>query len=98
MNTIKKTNWFANEMETHKTSIEFKQEYHLLNITEQILEIMDQHNISRQNLAEDLGYSLDYIAKLFNGDVDITLNTFARIADALDCNIDISLYETNNDQ
>ena len=90
MNHIKKSNWFANEMETHKTSIEFKQEYLLLNITEQILNIMEQQNIRHKDLAEKLGYSDAYVGRLLNGDVDITLNILTRIANVLDYHVDIS--------
>jgi transcriptional regulator with XRE-family HTH domain len=52
---------------------------------------MKSRGITRTALAEKLGTSRAYITKILRGDTNFTLESMARVAQALDCEINFEL-------
>jgi len=92
---MKRHGWFKEEWERARDTFEYKLEGLELEVTERILEIMDQKNISRTQLAERLGVSKPAVSRLFNSGSNMTLKRLLTIAEALDqeLRIDLSPYE-----
>jgi plasmid maintenance system antidote protein VapI len=62
-----------------------------MQVTEQILEIMREKNISRTDLARSLGCSKAFVTKLFSGTANVTIETMARMALAVDSEVHIQV-------
>ena len=75
----------------------FVEEGLILDATEAICETLEKHGMSRANLADRLGESEAYVTQLLNGSSNMTLRTFASIADALDMVPKIELREHASD-
>jgi len=61
----------------------FEAERLILEATELILELMEDENVTRTELAERLGKSKGHVSQLLNGDRNMTLRTLAEISYAL---------------
>jgi len=60
----------------------------LFDIFENILAIMKEKNITKAELAKRLGKSKSYVSRLFHGNSNLTILTLARIAKAIDVDIE----------
>jgi transcriptional regulator with XRE-family HTH domain len=88
---MKAYGWFKDEWERARDTFEYKLEGLELEVTEKILEIMEQKDISRSQLAERLGVSKAAISKLFNNGSNMTLKRLLTIAEALEQELRVSL-------
>ncbi len=70
---------------------EFVLEGMLWDINDQIARAMKKQNISRAELARRLDTSRSYVTKLLRGTTNVTLQSLARVAIALESEISISL-------
>jgi transcriptional regulator with XRE-family HTH domain len=62
-----------------------------IRFTEELIARMKSCGITRTALAEKLGTSPAYITKILRGDTNFTLESMARVAQALDCEINFEL-------
>lgn len=83
--------WLNKYEEKYKDDPEYIAEGIFLETVEQILAVMDYHNISKSELAERMGVSRAYISKLFNNSTNLTLETLAKIGLALGVPIGITV-------
>lgn len=81
--------WFNDMIEESRGTLEFRLEALEIKVTERILEIMEEKNVSRSELAEKLSVSRAAITKLFRDGSNMTLKRLLGIACALDSEIDI---------
>lgn len=81
--------WFKDMIEESRDTMEFRLEALEIKVTERILEIMEEKNVSRSELAEKLSVSRAAITKLFRDGSNMTLKRLLGIACALDSEIDI---------
>lgn len=72
-------------------SIEYKLEWVILDITEQIADCMKTKDLSRAELAKLLGVSPPMVTKILNGTVNFTLKSLTSIAHVLDCGLSVRL-------
>lgn len=83
--------WFKEEWERAKDTFEYKLASLELEVTERILEIMEEKGISRSELAERLGVSKAAISKLLNNGSNMTLKRLLTIAEALGHEVRVDL-------
>lgn len=92
---MKASGWFKKEYEEAKESFEYKLEGLEIDVLEKIAEVMENKGISKTALAQKLGVTKQAITNLFINGSNITLKRLLSIADALDCNVEINIIETN---
>jgi transcriptional regulator with XRE-family HTH domain len=63
----------------------------MLELNEQIHDAMKAKGVSRSELADRLGTSRAFITKLLSGHENVTLKTLVRVANALDCSLEVSV-------
>ena len=83
--------WFNQLLEKYKDDPEYIAEGLLIEITEQILIILEKKKMTRSQLAVKLKCSNAYITKLLSGSQNLTLKKLVDIAVKLDCSIDLAL-------
>lgn len=88
---MKAHRWFKREWERAKDTFEYKLESLELEVTERILQIMEERGISRSELAERLGVSKAAVSKLFNNGSNMTLKRLLTIAEALGLELRVNL-------
>lgn len=71
-------------------STEYKLEYLMIKLTEEMLTRMEELNITRTQLAKKLGVNKSMITKWLSGEENPTLRSLVKIASVLDCDVDIS--------
>lgn len=71
-------------LEEAEDSIEYWAEGAVLDFTEGLARVMEQHDISRAELAKRVGTSPSYITKVFGGDANFTIETMTKFALAID--------------
>jgi transcriptional regulator with XRE-family HTH domain len=82
---------FKRFIEKYKYHPQFILEGILIDITEQIVSLMEEKKMSRIKLAEKLKCSPAYITKLLRGDQNLTVKKLVEIALALGTELTISL-------
>lgn len=82
--------WFKKLSDKFKDDPNYKTEMLQLDVTEQILELLNSGGYSRTQLADKLKCSTAYITKLLNGSENLTLRKLVEIAHALECTIDVA--------
>lgn len=82
MNKIK--NWLNDELSNLENDFEFKVEEFKMKLTEDILKVMAENNISRSELATRMGCSLPYISKLLFGEQNLTVENLMKISQSLE--------------
>lgn len=92
---MKAFGWFAEVYEEVKDSFAFKLKSLELDITEKILEAMKNKNMSRKDLADELGTSKSAVSKLLNNGSNITLKRLLKISMAVGYELKIELVPTN---
>jgi transcriptional regulator with XRE-family HTH domain len=92
MKAHERKNWFGQLLEDHKKTPEFLLEQKILELTEKIVQRMEELGISRSVLADRLNVSKPYITKLLRGDVNFTLKSLAELSQALEADFDIDIF------
>lgn len=90
---MKTYGWFEKEYNRVKNNIGFKLADLEIELTEKILQIMEDKEISRTDLADRLNVSKASISKLLNNGSNMTLKRILSIADALDCNFSVKIED-----
>jgi len=80
---------FEQLIEKWKDDPEFVTEGVFLDITEEICRVMDEKNISKDELAEKLGVEEIWVEKLLDDPVGLTIQTMVSIAIALGVSVKI---------
>ncbi|MBF0496727.1 MAG: helix-turn-helix transcriptional regulator [Deltaproteobacteria bacterium] len=88
---MKAHSWFKQELERVKDTFEYKLEGLELDITENILKVMEEKDISRAELAKKLGVSKASISKMLNYGSNITIRRLLSLADALNCELTVNI-------
>lgn len=86
--------WFREEWERAKDSFWYKLESLELEVTEKILEIMEQKGMSRSELAQRLGVSKAAVSKLLNSGSNMTLKRLLSISEVLEHDLTVNLVPT----
>lgn len=84
-------NEFSEMFSKLESSGELDLEAAKVEIAEQIYLAMEQHKISRANLAERLGNSRAYVTKILQGTANFTLESLTKIAHCLDCELQLKM-------
>ncbi|EMS79166.1 MULTISPECIES: helix-turn-helix domain-containing protein [Desulfotignum] len=88
---MKGKNLYQALSEEFENDIEYKIEYKILEITEQICSVMKERQITRAELSRKLGTSKTAVTKMLDGSTNFTLRRLIKIADALEKEFDIHL-------
>lgn len=88
---MKAYGWFKKELERARDTFDYKLESLELDVTERILQIMEEKGVSRSELAERLGVSKAAVSKLFNNGSNMTLKRLLAIAEALGQELRVNL-------
>ena len=83
------TSWFEGKLAQFKDDVEFLTEEKILDLNEQIVAKMHERGINRAEFAKRLG-----VTKLLNGNPNLTIKSMVSISKALDCKIDIDIYNS----
>jgi transcriptional regulator with XRE-family HTH domain len=84
-------NTFSELLKLARTSIAYKAEGVILDVTEQIVERMQELGISKSELAKQIGSSPPYVTKLLRGGTNFTLESMVKVADALDSELKVKI-------
>ncbi|RLC22446.1 MAG: hypothetical protein DRH93_09860 [Deltaproteobacteria bacterium] len=87
-------NLYQDLMEEFKDDLDFKVEYKILELTENICKIMEEKKMNRAGLATIMETSKAAITKMLNGSTNFTLKRLLKVAIALDKDLDIGFKET----
>jgi len=87
-------NLYQDLMEEFKDDLDFKVEYKILELTEDICKIMEEKKLNRAGLASIMKTSNAAITKMLNGSTNFTLKRLLKIAISLDKDLDIGFKET----
>lgn len=74
-----------------RESLEYKLEGVIIDVTEGILERMEQLGINRTDLAKRLGVNKAAVTKLLRGSENLTLKTLVKVASALGCDLSVTM-------
>lgn len=85
--------WFKEAHDKVKNTFEYKLAKLEMSFTERILEIMEEKGVSRAELAKRLKVSGPAVSKLFNKPANITLKRALSIAEALSCEVNVSVVD-----
>jgi transcriptional regulator with XRE-family HTH domain len=83
--------WFREMVARHEDDPEYWVEYLKLVFSEEIGRMMDERGVSQAELARRLGTSRAYVAKLLHSTANLTLATMAKLALALDAQVELKL-------
>ncbi len=64
----------------------------VVTLTDDIARIMEEQNLDREQLAERMGVSRQFVTRLLNGTSNLTLEMLLRLARALDHDLRISFH------
>ncbi len=63
----------------------------ILDFTEDLSRTMQEHNVSRAELARRIGSSQAYVTKILGGNANFTLASMTKLARALDCEVRVHM-------
>lgn len=94
---MSESNWteFFNKS---RNSFDYKLEKLYLEITENIIKLMEMENISRKELADKLGVSKPSISKLLNDGSNISIKRLLLIAETLNSEFSVKLEHKSENQ
>lgn len=87
---------FAKIYDKVKDTFEYKLQNLSIELTENVLKIMENKGINRNDLAKKLGVSRASVTQFFNEGSNITIKRLLKISEALDCEIQINLSPKAN--
>lgn len=82
---------FAQLFNAARSSITYKVENVIIELTEQIVDMMKTIGISKSDLALKMGATAPYITKLLGGKTNFTVESIVKVADALNCDVEVRL-------
>jgi len=85
------TEWFQQMVARHEGEPDYWVEYLKLVFSEEIGRMTDERGVTQAELARRLGTSRAYVAKVLRTTANLTLATMAKIALALDAQVEIKL-------
>jgi transcriptional regulator with XRE-family HTH domain len=88
---MKAYGWFREELERASNTFEYKLEGLELEVTERILQVMQEQGITRTELARRLGVSKAAVSKLLNDGSNMTLKRLLAVAEALNYELRITM-------
>jgi transcriptional regulator with XRE-family HTH domain len=88
---MKAYGWFKEELERARGTFEYKLAGLELEVTERILQVMQEQGITRSELARRLGVSKAAVSKLLNDGSNMTLKRLLAVAEALNHDLRINL-------
>jgi transcriptional regulator with XRE-family HTH domain len=83
--------WFEQALERYSGTPEYLAERIKYQITERIVEELLAQELPRAELAKKMGVSPAFISRLLNGSPNLTIQTWARMAHALDLDVDVEM-------
>lgn len=83
--------WFEQALEKYAGTADFLAERVIYAITERIVEELEAEEMSRADLARLMGVSPAYISRLLNGSPNLTIHTLARVAHALNLDLEVDM-------
>lgn len=83
-------------LESEKNKKLISREQLIFDITEDLLIVMEDKNISKADLARKIGKSRSYVTQILSGARNMTLRTLSDIAFALDIYPSIQLFSENH--
>jgi len=86
---------FKKFIERRESTTSYKIEKLKLSVALSINRLIRSSDLNKKELAEKIGVSPAYISKALKGDVNFTIESMVKIADALDCNVHINLTNKN---
>lgn len=87
----KKTTYDAFKSASKEHSRLLQQEQLILDVTERILELLDNEGVTQSDLAERLGKSRSHVSQILNGRRNLTLRTLSDVGHALDHRVQLEL-------
>lgn len=75
----------------------FKVETAIMEFTEELVELLEEHGISKTELARRIAVKPPYITKILQGTSNFTLDSMVKIATALDCEFRCHLQRKGRD-
>ena len=84
--------WLEKNLELLEDDVEFLLEEKMLEFTERLVLEMESRNVTKSQLASDLGKTRPFVTKLLKGNVNMTAKTMVTVAHVLGCNLHIGLY------
>ena len=90
---MKSYGWFKEIHEKVKDSFEYKLAGMEIEVTEQIVEMMEKRDINRSELAKKLGVSKASITRLLNDGSNITLKRILAISEALEFKLNFNFVD-----
>jgi transcriptional regulator with XRE-family HTH domain len=63
----------------------------IIEFTEELSRWMEQHGVSRSELAAKIGVSAPYVTKILKGNVNFTIGTMVKLARAVGADLDLHL-------
>jgi transcriptional regulator with XRE-family HTH domain len=85
----KLTDYEAFESSSIRNRRLLRQEELILEITEALIEALENEGISKTDLASKLGKSKGFVSQILAGGRNLTLRTIADVADSLGCRINV---------
>jgi hypothetical protein len=98
MNIMNSSGKFIEFLKAARSSIAYKVEDVILDVTEQIIERMRQLNLSKSALASKIGTSAPYTTKMLRGGTNFTLESMVKVSEGLDCDLKVQLVPKTRSQ
>ena len=93
---MKAYGWFKELLDEAEGTFEYKLEGLELDVTERILQVMNEQGITRSELARRLNVSKAAISKLLNNGSNMTLRRLLAVAEALNLELRVDLRQAAN--
>jgi transcriptional regulator with XRE-family HTH domain len=74
----------------------FAEERALAKVALRLSDLLEQRQLSQRDLARKLGVSEGRVSQILSADANLTIRTLARIADALDVDLDLSFHQRDH--
>ncbi len=87
---------FSDSLERAKTNSAYYEEDLLITVAERIISAMKKQGVSRSELARRMGVSPTYITKVLRGHANLSLETLAKLAFALELKWECLLIQQQN--
>lgn len=95
---IEKPNKYELELQKWQKDPDFIRRSIVFKIMQSILQKMDELKVSKTELAKRLNVKKPYINKIFDPEANFTISTIAKIAVALESNVEVDFVENYNAQ
>lgn len=93
---MSKNQTFQRLFQSARSDQGYKVDALILDITEQIVTYMEAEDILKSELAIKIGASAPYITKVLRGETNFTAESIVKIADALNCDVEVKLVARTN--